>query len=109
MSLYHPSLERREQARTPVDHPVKLRRPGGRFIVGRAVDRSDGGVLLAMPAGVSFEPGEAVEVVMADAATPAVVRRTNVRWARIVRSLAHRDHVHLALRFDEATSYAKAG
>lgn len=103
-------------AAAPV-RPVKVRRPGGRFLFGSTRPGPEGEWVVVLPAGVRFEPGEAVEVLVAGPTTTAVVRRSTLQWARVTRSLAFHDAVHLVLRIETpaqsqtpgVTEYAKAG
>lgn len=89
---------------------VKLRRPGGRFLVGEGARDPQEGWVVALPAGVRIETGDAVEVALCDASA-SLIRSEDLRWARVTRSLAFRDAVHVTLRLDaEADApYAKAG
>lgn len=96
-------------ARSRMSRRVKLRRPGGRFLIGSATRDPQEGWRVELPAGVQFEPGDAVELAMCDASV-AVLRREDLHWARVTQSLAFRDSVHVSLRLDaDTTDYAKAG
>jgi hypothetical protein len=89
---------------------VKLRRPGGRFLVGSGVRDPKEGWRVELPAGVQFEPGDAVELALCDASV-ASIRSEDLCWARVTQSLAFRDAVHVSLRLDAETDshYSKAG
>ena len=95
------TTDRRQHARQPIHRPVKLRDADtvGRYLTGYADNVSVGGASLRLSRPARLLPGQHVRLGIAAHPRQPILRADDMVDATVVRSLAHGDCVHVAVRF----------
>jgi len=101
------SQERREDARTDVDKPVKVRcLRSGRYYPGRVCNLSAGGALVELAQPHRFAPGERLKLGIAWNRRQTVLDSHTLIDSVVTRSLGLGDRHRVAVRFEHRQELA---